>query len=234
MGRLFEKEFCVISDLMENPDRPSTFILGGAKISDAFMMMDTVLKNGTADMVLTGGLVANILLAAKGDQIGSGSMDFILKSNYGEYIEKSKTIYDQYGDQIILPEDLAYVKEGKRCEALLGNIPNDAAVTDIGSKTAKQYADIIDSSKTVFVNGPMGVFEKTETELGTEVVWSALGATDAYTVIGGGDSITAATKYGMSEKISYICTGGGALIRFLTGEELPVIKALRHASKVFG
>ena len=233
MGKLFEQEFCVISGLMESPKRPCTFVLGGAKIADAFLMMETVLVNGVADKVLTGGLVANILLAAKGEEIGSGSMDFIMKSNYGEFIEKAKALYEKYKEYIILPTDLAYVKNSKRLEAHVGSIPKDVSLTDIGSNTAKQYTETIQASKTVFVNGPMGVFEKAETELGTKAVWNALGATEAYTVVGGGDSITATTKYGLTEKMSYICTGGGALIRFLTGEELPVVKALRHAAKEF-
>lgn len=233
MGRLFEKEYCVISGLMESPERPCTFVLGGAKISDAFMMMETVLDGGVADKVLTGGLVANILLAAKGEDIGQGSLDFIYKSNYGEYIEKAKGIYAKYSDKIVLPCDLAYLDGGERVDAPLGKLPADAGALDIGAKAAQEYAKIILSSKTVFVNGPMGVFEKPETELGTKLVWQALAETKAYTVIGGGDSITATKKYGCTEKIDYICTGGGALIRFLTGEELPVVKALRHAAKVF-
>jgi phosphoglycerate kinase len=106
-------------------------------------------------------------------------------------------------------------------------------VLDIGSRAAKSYADEILAAKTVFVNGPMGVFEKPETELGTKAVWDALGDTAAYTVVGGGDSIAATSKYGKTGEISYICTGGGALIRFLTGEELPVVKALRHAAAAF-
>ena len=79
----------------------------------------------------------------------------------------------------------------------------------------------------------MGIFEKEETEYGTKTIWQALGSTEGYTVIGGGDSITATTKYGLTDQINYICTGGGALIRFLTGEELPVVHALRHAAKKF-
>ncbi len=233
MGRLFEKEYCIISELIDSPQRPCTFVLGGAKISDAFLMMETVLKKGTADRILTGGLVANILLAAKDIHIGSGSMDFITKSNYGEYIQKSKTIYDKYSDKIMLPSDIAYVKNGERCEANIDNIPKDASITDIGSSTANMYASIINDSKTVFVNGPMGIFEQPETELGTKVIWEALGQTKGYTVLGGGDSITATNKYDLTEKMNYICTGGGALIRFLTGEELPVVKALRHAADAF-
>ncbi|MBQ3104317.1 MAG: phosphoglycerate kinase [Lachnospiraceae bacterium] len=230
MGRLFEKEYCVISELMESPARPCTFVLGGAKISDAFMMMETVLKAGVADHILTGGLVANILLAAKGENIGKASMDFILKSNYGEYIDKAKVIYEKYQSNIVLPKDLAYTEDGQRKEAEVGSIPAHVGLTDIGAKAAAEYQEYIRSSKTVFVNGPMGIFEEALTEYGTKAVWDALGDTEAYTVVGGGDSITATNKYGKKEAISYICTGGGALIRFLTGEELPVVKALRHGS----
>ena len=230
MGRLFEKEYCVISELMESPARPCTFVLGGAKISDAFLMLETVLRGGAADRVLTGGLVGNILLAAKGEEIGKGSLDFIYKSNYGEYIDVAKGLLEKYADRIVLPEDLAWLENGERREAAVGSIPADIGSLDIGSKTAENYRRLIESSATVFVNGPMGVFEQETTELGTKTVWLALGATKAYTVVGGGDSITATSKYGQTDNIDYICTGGGALIRFLTGEELPVVKALRHGA----
>jgi len=234
MGRLFEKEYCVISELMESPDRPCTFVLGGAKVSDAFLMMETVLNSGAADTVLTGGLVGNILLAAQGDEIGSGSMDFIRRSGYESYIEKSAELLRRFGEKILLPADLAWVEDGVRKECAVGAVPPHIGAVDIGSVTAKRYAKVIESSHTVFVNGPMGVFEQTPSELGTQTIWEALGRTKAYTVIGGGDSITATTKYRQTENISYICTGGGALIRFLTGEELPVVKALRFAAKKFG
>ncbi len=232
MGRLFEKEYCVVSELMENPKRPCTFVLGGAKIADAFLMMETVLKAGTADHILTGGLVANILLAAKGEAIGTKSMDFIIRSNYGEYIEKAKDIHARYREKILLPVDVAYTENGICREAPVGRIPQSAGITDIGAMTARIYQDHILRSETVFVNGPMGIFEEEATEAGTRRVWDALGDTKAYTVVGGGDSITATTKYGKTDSVSYICTGGGALIRFLTGEELPVVKALRHGAGI--
>lgn len=233
MGRLFEKEYCVISGLMAAPVKPCVFVLGGSKISDAFLMMETVLGSGIADTVLTGGLVGNILLAAKGEAIGQGSLDFIYKSNYGEFIEKAKTIYAKYADKLVLPSDLAYVEDGARRECKIGAVPAAICAVDIGSGTARAYESIILSAKTVFVNGPMGIFEQPETELGTKTVFEALGASAAYTVVGGGDSVTAAAKYQVKDKLSYVCTGGGALIRFLTGEELPVVKALRHAAKAF-
>lgn len=228
MGRLFEKEYCVISELMNAPERPCVFVLGGAKVADAFLMMETVLQNNIADYILTGGLVANILLAATGEKIGQGSLAFIRDSNYGEYIEKAKTIYSKYSEKILLPQDLAYVEHQKREETNLQSVPEKITAVDIGENTVLLYRKYILEAKTVFVNGPMGVFEEPLTEFGTKEIWEALGKTKAFTVIGGGDSITATAKYGKTQEISYICTGGGALIRFLTGEELPVVKALRN------
>ena len=233
MGRLFEKEYCVISELLESPEKPCTFVLGGAKIADAFLMMESVLEKKVPDRILTGGLVANIMLAARGEFIGKASMDFIEKSNYADFIPKAAELYKKYKDFFVLPLDAAYTENGVRKEAPVGNIPEEAALTDIGTQTAELYKKIILESKTVFVNGPMGIFEESATEAGTKAVWDALGDTKAFTVVGGGDSITATTKYGKTDDISYICTGGGALIRFLTGEELPVVKALRTGAEKF-
>ena len=233
MGRLFEREYCVVSELMEKPEHPCTFVLGGSKISDAFMMMETVLSSGAADTVLTGGLVGQILLASQGVEIGSGTLGFIEKSGYGEYIEKAKGIYARFADKILLPGDLAQIVDGRRVEAKVGAIPADFNAMDIGADTAERYREVIMNSRTVFANGPVGVFEVDESELGTKVLFEAMADTAGYTVVGGGDSVTAAKKYGVTDRLGYICTGGGALIRFLTGEELPVVKALRHAAKAF-
>jgi len=233
MGRLFEREYVVISQLMDKPTRPCVFVLGGAKVSDSFLMMETVLKSGAADSVLAGGLVANILLAANGANIGQGSLNYLKSTGNDRHLPTAKTLYEKYSDRIRVPVSLAWVQDGLRREGSLAEIPFDATVLDISSQAAKEFADAIMNAKTVFVNGPMGVFEEAETEAGTRVVWKALGETKAFTVVGGGDSITATTKYGKTKMIDYICTGGGALIRFLAGEELPVVKALRHAAKAF-
>ena len=234
MGRLFEKEYVVISELMESPERPCVFVLGGSKISDAFIMMETVLGNGAADTVLTGGLVGNILLHAIGQPIGQKSIDFIYAKNYEEYIPKAKALYEKYAGRIIIPDDLAGVTDGVRSEYSIDEVPEDLSAIDIGSRTIEKYVKLIMDAKTVFVNGPMGVFEEAPSEAGTKAVFEALAETDAYTVVGGGDSVTASRKYKVADRLGYVCTGGGALIRFLTGEELPVVKALRHAASVFG
>ena len=233
MGRLFEKEYVVISELMESPEKPCVFVLGGAKISDAFIMMETVLGSGAADTVLTGGLVSTILLHAIGKPVGQKSVDFIYAKNYEDYIPKAKALYEKYADKIVLPLDLAGVTDGVRHEHGLDEVPEDLSAIDIGSKTIELYEKTIAEAKTVFVNGPVGVFEEEPSEAGTKAVFEALAETQAYTVVGGGDSVTASRIYKVADKLGYVCTGGGALIRFLTGEELPVVKALRHAAKAF-
>ena len=232
MGRLFEQEFCTVSQVMEAPERPCVFVLGGAKISDAFLMMQTVLSRGVADHIVTGGLVGNIFLTSLGEQIGQGSLDFILKSNYGEYIDRARELYAQYGDKIVLPKDLSWVENGGRKEALLGSVPADIGAVDIGHETVREYQQLILNAGTVFVNGPMGVFEQPESEYGTRAVWQAIADTKGHSVLGGGDSITATEKFGLTDRMGYICTGGGALIRFLSGEELPVVRALRHGATI--
>ncbi|TCW27044.1 phosphoglycerate kinase, partial [Christensenella hongkongensis] len=103
---------------------------------------------------------------------------------------------------------------------------------DIGKETAAKYSETLNYAQTVFINGPMGVFEDRESELGTRAVWEAIAHSDAYSVVGGGDSVTATKKFGLKDEMSYICTGGGALVRFLSNEELPVIRALKHGSKL--
>ena len=143
MGRLFEKEYCTVSSVMEEPVRPCVFCLGGAKISDAFLMMQTVLERGIADTILTGGLVANIFLIALGKQIGNGSRAFICKSNYAEFFDRAKDLYRQFGDKIILPEDLAWVENGERREAPIDLIPDEISAVDIGHATAAAYREVI-------------------------------------------------------------------------------------------
>ena len=233
MGRLFEKEYAVLAEILEAPKKPLVFVLGGAKIQDAFEMMGKVLVGGIADKVLAGGLVGNVMLIASGVDIGKPSTDFIYKNNLGAYIDKSKELLAAYGGKIALPVDAAYADK-QRYNVAMADLPVEELLLDIGEKTAALFADEIMKAKTVFVNGPMGVFEKPLTEYGTKVVWQALADTSAFTVLGGGDSIAATNKYGLAERMGYVCTGGGAMVRFLSGEELPVVKALKYAAPEFG
>jgi len=232
MGRLLEKEITALNKLLKNPEKPSIFILGGAKIQDAFLMIDSILRNNITDLVLATGLVAQVMLLAKGVSLGKPSEDLIKKKNLEEYIEKAKDILNKYEDRIELPVDLAYVSGGRK-EVEVDKLPVDQVLMDIGSNTIAEYEQIIKDAKTIFFNGPAGVFEKAETELGTKSVLTPVAKSDAFSALGGGDSIAAVNKYNLADDISYISTGGGALVRFLSGEELPVIKALRKSAKKF-
>lgn len=233
MGRLFEKEYSVLSEILKSPKRPLVFVLGGAKIQDAFLMMDKILKENIADKVLAGGLVGNIMLIAKGIDIGKASRDFILNSNLGEFIERAKNVLEEYSDKIVMPVDLSYRKD-LRITVDVDSLPTHEMLVDIGEKTVEIFKSHIRSAKTVFVNGPMGVFEEPLSEYGTKQVWQALAETDAYTVLGGGDSVAATNRFGLADKIGYVCTGGGALVRFLSGDELPVVAALKRSANKFG
>lgn len=233
MGRLFEEEYGVLAGILEEPKKPLVFVLGGAKIQDAFVMMGKVLEDGIADKVLAGGLVGNVMLLASGVDMGRPSTDFIHNKNLGNYIERSKELLKEFQDKIILPVDVAYAGD-KRHTIAVSDLPVEELLLDIGERTAKLFRNEIMNAATVFVNGPMGVFEKPLTEHGTKAVWQALAETPAFTVLGGGDSIAATNRYGLAEKMGYVCTGGGAMVRFLSGEELPVVGALKYAAQKFG
>jgi phosphoglycerate kinase len=234
MGRLMEKEISSLNRLLKNPEKPCIFILGGAKIQDAFLMLNTIFENNVADLVLATGLFSNVMLLAKGILLGNPSEELIRKKNLEEFIGKSKNILSKYGDKIELPVDFAYIESGKRKELMVKELPlTKNTLMDIGSNTISKYKKIISEAKTIFFNGPAGVFEEEAAESGTKDILTAISESDAFSALGGGDTITALNKYGLSNKMSYISTGGGALVRFLSGEELPVIKALKKSAKKF-
>ena len=233
MGRLFEKEYEILSKIISSVDKPTIFMLGGAKIEDAFDMMPKVLGEAIADKILVSGLLANVFNIALGIDIGNPSTDIVYKKKLDQYIPKAKEIITKYAGKIILPLDYAYLSNGTRVEFDASKLPCQYLITDIGTKTINFYKDLITKAKTVFVNGPCGIFEDSESELGTKELWSHIAKSDSFSVIGGGDSISAVNKYGLSNLFSYICTGGGAMVRFLSGEELPVVAALKKSSVKF-
>jgi len=233
MGRLFEREYSILSQIMSEPERPCIFVLGGSKIQDAFLMMSSVLRAGTADWILTGGLVANIMLLAEGVAIGKTSADYIKAKNLWDYVKIAAEILAEHREKVVLPVDFAYTVGGERLEVDLNHLPANYLLTDIGRQTVSKYQELIKAARTVFVNGPMGVFEESPTEYGTKTIWETIAPSPGFSVVGGGDSIAALNKYELTDRVSYVCTGGGAMVRFLAGEELPVVKALKKAAVRF-
>ena len=233
MGRLFEKEYANLAHLREDPARPCVFILGGTKIQEAFPMMAAALRDGVVDTVLTAGLVANVMLAASGVDIGAPSMEFIRASQLEQFVEESKVILAEHGDKVVLPADLAYVGDGERREVAVAGLPVDAQLVDLGHMAAADYGVCIAAAGTVFVNGPAGVFEQPETEYGTRALWEAMAETPGFSAVGGGDSFTAKNRFGLGGRFDYVCTAGGAMVQFLSGKPMPVIEALKASAERF-
>jgi phosphoglycerate kinase len=234
MGRLFEKEYANLARLREDPARPCVFILGGTKIQEAFPMMKAALADGVVDQVLTAGLVANVMLAASGVDIGAPSSEFIRASQLEPFIDESRVLLAAHGDKIMLPADLAVVRAGERVEVDVADLPVAEQLVDLGHKAVADYSSAIANAGTVFVNGPAGVFELAETEYGTRAIWDAMAASAAFSALGGGDSVAAMNRFGLADSFDYVCTAGGAMVQFLSGKPMPVIEALKESAVRFG
>ena len=228
-GPLMEREIRALDQVMERPEPPCVFVLGGAKISDAFGMMRQVLETGRADEILTSGVTGEIMLMAKGYSIGSRKEKFIKDRGLDVFIEDAKRYLSQYPDKIRYPVDLAYEKEGDRVCLDIGDLPKDEMFMDIGDRTIAVYEQEIAKARTIFVNGPAGVYENHLFEKGTKRIWQAIASATGYSVIGGGDTVSAAQRYIDLKDIGYVCTAGGAMVRYLSGRELPLIKAMKSA-----
>jgi len=232
-GRLMEREVTTLTRVFQKPNRPSTFIFGGTKFVDALPVLEKLASRETVDNIIVAGLAGYALLWMLGNGIGSRTEKLASRDVTPEVKDRAKKLIDDYRDKIHVPVDAAVDDDGKRKEYKVGEIPEDAAVFDIGDKSISEFATVISSSKTVFLSGPPGVFEKDEFSKGTERLFKAITSSEAFSVIGGGHSSAAANKFGAYEKISYVSTGGGALERLMLGREMPVVEALKASAKRF-
>jgi phosphoglycerate kinase len=228
-GTLLMKEISALTKVMESPDRPNVFVLGGLKISDAFGMMRQVLENGSADKILTCGITGHIMLMAKGYDIGSKNEKFIRERSLDVFIKPAMEYLKDYSDKIVFPIDLAYEKDGVRNELSIEELPTDEMCMDIGSNTIEMFKQHIEGAGTIFVNGPAGVYESELFENGTKEIWNAIASAKGYSVIGGGDTVSAAQRFIDTSSINYVCTAGGAMVRFLSGVKMPLIEAMKNA-----
>lgn len=230
-GRLLIDEVTALSGLASDPKRPCVFLLGGLKISDAFSMMEKVLADGTADRILTTGITANVMLIARGTDLGAPTTAFINDRSLDAFIPRAAELLEVYGDRIEVPTDLAFNEDGERREVAVADLPTDHLLIDVGSETVAAYEAVIADAATLFVNGPAGVYESAAGEYGTRSLWEAVAASNGYSVIGGGDTVASARRFVDPGDIGFISTGGGALIRFLSGQPLPLIDAMENAAK---
>ncbi|MBQ9905820.1 MAG: phosphoglycerate kinase [Oscillospiraceae bacterium] len=228
VGYLMQKEIQYLGNAVEDPQRPFVAILGGAKVADKLNVISNLLEK--CDTLIIGGGMAYTFIKAQGGEIGKSLVDDEKLDYCKEMLAKAEklgkkillpvdtAIAAAFPDPIDAPVDVEFVEAGK--------IPADKMGLDIGPKTAALFADAAKSAKTVVWNGPMGVFENPTLKKGTVAVCEALAAADATTIIGGGDSATAAIQLGFADKMSHISTGGGASLEYLEGKVLPGVAAI--------
>jgi phosphoglycerate kinase len=230
-GRIMERELKSLSRALEKPEKPCVYVMGGAKADDSLEISKYVLSNGIADYVIVGGVTAQLFLAAKNVDLGKKNMDFLAKKELTGLIPGIQALIKQYPGKVLTPEDVALDVNGKRQEIPIGKLPTDYSIFDIGAKTVENYAKIISKAKSIVVSGPMGVYENKEFNYGTKKVFEAIADSKAFSLAGGGNTIAAIQEYGLTKKVSYISTAGGALIEFLMGKKLPGVVALENAVK---
>ena len=221
VGYLMQKEIDFLGKAVENPVRPFVAILGGAKVSDKIMVIKNLL--GICDKVLIGGAMAYTFSLAKGGKIGKSLVE-------PEKQELAKELMAEGGDKLVLPCDVhcgdAFSSDCNKTIVPSGQIPDDYEGLDIGPETAKKYAELLKTAKTVVWNGPMGVSEMPPFDKGTRAVAEAIANSDAVSIIGGGDSAAAIQKLGYADKVSHVSTGGGASLEMLEGKKFAAVELL--------
>ncbi|MGG5252046.1 phosphoglycerate kinase [Neobacillus sp. SM06] len=224
-GFLMEKELDVLGKALSNPDRPFTAIIGGAKVKDKIGVIENLLDK--VDNLIIGGGLAYTFVKAQGHEVGKSLLEADKIDLAHSFMEKAKA----KGVNFYMPVDVIvaddFSEDANKKVVSIEEIPADWEALDIGPKTQEIYRDVIQKSKLVIWNGPMGVFELDAFAKGTKAVAQALAdAEGTYSVIGGGDSAAAVEKFHLADKMSHISTGGGASLEFMEGKELPGVVAL--------
>ena len=223
-GFLLEKEIRFIGGAVDNPAHPFAAIIGGAKVSDKIEVISNLLPK--VDLMIIGGGMANTFLAAQGYGIGKSLVE-------ADKIDLAKSLIAQaqeQGTKLLLPVDVmvaaAFDNDADHKVVDVADVPADWMILDVGTKTQELFAKELASMKLIVWNGPMGVFEMENYAKGTEAVAKAVAASDAVSIVGGGDSVSAVNKTGLSDQISHISTGGGASLEYLEGKKLPGVESL--------
>lgn len=223
-GRLLQREVEALSRLIESPQSPYVVIIGGAKVSDKIKVIENLLPK--VDRMLVGGGMMFTFLKARGGQVGASLVE-------DDQVEYARGLLERFGDKLTLPTDAVaadrFAPDAQTQVVPADQIPDGWMGLDIGPETRRAYAGALKGAKTVFWNGPMGVFEFEAFAAGTNAVAAAVAdlGGQAYTVVGGGDSVSAVNRSGRAEHISHISTGGGASLELLEGQPLPGVEAMK-------
>lgn len=218
-GRLLQREVEVLGGLRENPKRPFVAVLGGAKVSDKLGVIESLLQ--VVDSLVIGGGMCFTFLAAQGYPVGDSICELDQVATCRRLLDAGKPIH--------LPEDIVGLDASGRFATFGVRLPDGAKGLDIGPGSAAAFSDVIMDARTVFWNGPMGMFEDERFAAGTRTVAEAVAATKAFTVVGGGDSAAALAQFGLDDDVDHVSTGGGASLELLELGDLPGLAALRGA-----
>jgi phosphoglycerate kinase len=223
-GPLLIAELEALEQALENPQRPVVAIVGGSKVSSKLTVLDTLLQ--TVDLLIPGGGIANTFIAACGYNVGKSLVEEDLIPEARRLIE----VAGAAGKEIPIPVDVVCGKEfSSETQAVVkavDAVTDDDMIFDIGPQTVARYAQMMQSAATIIWNGPVGVFEFDQFGEGTRILAQAIASSSAFSIAGGGDTLAAVDKYGISGQISYISTGGGAFLEFLEGKQLPAVTML--------
>jgi phosphoglycerate kinase len=227
-GRIVEREVRNLDEIMTVAKAPHVIVLGGSKVPDRLEAIKQLIQNGRADHVLLTGLIGNVFMRAQAR----------IKSPLGlkreeEVVAKAHTLIGEYPDVFATPVDIAIDKDGERVEMDVREMGKGDKIFDLGPKTIEYYSKLISGAGTVFISGPAGFFEKENFSYGTKALLNSVANSMATTIVSGGHLTTALKQQGLADKINHISTAGGALVLYLTGEKLPMIKALEDAATKF-
>jgi phosphoglycerate kinase len=220
MGRLLQREVDVLGALRSSPDRPFVAILGGAKVSDKLGVIEALLER--VDALAIGGAMCFTFLAAQGRSIGESLFE-------PDQVDTCRRLLDTSSKPIHLPTDLTGLDAAGQYATFGASLPDGSKGLDIGPGTAAAFGDVVMDARTVFWNGPMGMFEDSRFAAGTKAVAQAVADTKAFTVVGGGDSAAALAEFGLADEIDHVSTGGGASLELLELGDLPGLAALRDS-----
>ena len=224
-GKIVEREVKNLDQIMTVAKAPHVIVLGGSKVSDRLEAIKLLIENGRADHILLTGLIGNVFLRAQAR----------IKSTLGinreeEVVAKAHSLIGEYPDVFATPVDIAIDKDGERVEMDVREVGRGDKIYDLGPKTVDYYSKLIAGAGTVFISGPAGFFERPNFAFGTNKLLNAVANSMATTIVSGGHLTSALKQLGLAEKINHTSTAGGALVLYLTGKRLPMIKALETAA----
>ncbi len=230
IGPVLEAELEALKHF-DSGEKPCVFVLGGSKIKDSLYLINELFGKQKADKICAGGLLGELFLKAKGVVLGEKDK-FFEEKGFNKLVEPAKQVLENYGEQIILPLDVAIMNDSdEREEISISELPKENSILDIGTETVAEFKESLKGAKLIVANGPMGVFERMDFEIGTKRVFNAISKARGFSIIGGGDTETALEQVDFSEKdFSHISLAGKALLQYLSGKEMPGLVTLQGKS----